>query len=724
MAALQGLLLLTTGGAAAATPEWTTYRQNAQRGGADPDGTSPVSPTQLWQTGTLDGDIYGEPLIYGPDVYVATENDTIYSLNAATGAIAWEAHVGTAIPSEGAHNQLSCGDIQPTVGITGTPVIDPATRTIYAVADVWDGTHAASVHHELVALNLENGAMRTGFPINVDPSFPAGGKAANQLQRPGLALDGNQVIIGYGGNDGDCSTYWGWLVAAPESGSGPLLSYQVDSAPGEEAGAIWGGGNAPPIDQDANIYAATGNGKSQSQPDAETEYDYGDSVLKLNPAMQLQGSWAPADWKELDEEDLDLGSSAPVLLPDELLFEIGKQGIGVLLHTNALGGLGAKPAAELSICPSWGGGIYAASSATTGTLYVNCDNGVRAILLSGLDTATPQMSLSPSWTVDTRAVGPPILAGGLVWVASWGGASGYLFGLNPSTGEMEFESNLGGFVHFSTPSAAGGRLFAADGDHVTGLSIDQAPAPTATSTALGTSANPGLVGGPVTFTATVSPVPYSGTVAFTNDGVTVSGCEAVSVSYSTGHASCQTSFGRGSAHTIAATYSGDAYYLGSASSLLDQQLVEVGPLLALSRPEVSSLRQTHRLWREGRRAAVVSDARALTTRHRLPVGTTFTFSLNRAGRVTLRFLRRLTGRKVAGTCHAKTKRNSARRHCELAVGAGTLSFTAGPGTRHVSFQGVLPHSKRLPPGRYRLIVKAVNSSGSSAPVSLFFTIAA
>jgi hypothetical protein len=707
-------LSLLPGVASGAIPEWTTYRHDAARSGIDPDSTSPLPPSQLWQTTTLDGNIYTEPLVYGSHVYVATENDTIYSLDAATGAVAWQAHLGTPIPSSQPGSQLPCGDIQPTVGITGTPVIDAATKTIYAVTDTWDGTHPESIQHKLVALELSTGAMRTGFPIDVDPTFPSGGSAAQQLQRPALALDGNEVVIGYGGNDGDCGKYWGWLVGAPANGSGPLLSYQVDSQPGDDQGAIWGSGNGPAVDSSGDLYAATGNGTSG------TTDDYDDSVLKLNPNFALLESWAPADWKQLDEKDLDLGSSSPVLLGDEVAFEIGKQGVGVLLHTNDLGGVGAAPAAELSVCEgSWGGGIYLPASASSGTLYVTCKDGLHALSVSGLGSSAPKLSAAANWTVNANVVGPPIFAGGLVWVASYEGKGGYLFGLNPTTGAVAFESNLGAFVHFSTPGAGGGRLFAANGNMVTAFTIAVAPTPSPTTTALTSSGNPSSAGRPVTYTAAVSPAPDSGTVSFTDGGVAITGCGAVAVGEASDEAHCETTYSAGGAHAIVATYSGDPYFAASASSRLDQTVLPVRGL----RVAISHLRQSHAVWREGARTARASATRRTTPKTtRPPVGTTFSFLLDQQARVTFRFTQRVGGRRVGRSCRATTRANRSHRRCERSVTARLFSFPAREGTNKVVIQGRLPHTHKLALGRYTLIVTARNATGTSAPRSLAFTI--
>ena len=118
-----GLCLLPAA-ARAGVPSWTTYHHDGARSGVDPDSTSPVAPTQVWQTSpALDGKVYAEPLVYRSTVYVATENDTVYALNAANGAIVWTRHLGAPVPG----SSLPCGNVDP-VGITSTPVFDARTN--------------------------------------------------------------------------------------------------------------------------------------------------------------------------------------------------------------------------------------------------------------------------------------------------------------------------------------------------------------------------------------------------------------------------------------------------------------------------------------------------------------------------------------------------------------------------------------------------------------------
>jgi polyvinyl alcohol dehydrogenase (cytochrome) len=454
VAALVGACLLGFSGTALADgpgwafPGWTTYRHDATRTGADPETSlTPVTPTQRWKSTPLDGRVFGQPLVYGRFIYVATENDTVYALDSRSGAIAWQTHVGTAIPTS-----LACGsDVGTIEGITSTPVIDPQTGQIFVVADTWNGSDPASVQHQMFALNLWDGHVDRG-PVNVEPP---GDIPADQLQRAGLALDNGRIIIGYGGNYNDCGNYHGWLVSVPEWG-GPIDTFEADSAPGENQGSIWGSGNAPAIDSNGDIWISTGNGSS-------TNWDYQEAVIELNSNMNVLNSWAPSYWQYLDTNDRDMGSAMPILLPDGLLYEIGKLGTGYLMSQN-LDGLGGQTLYDYQVCPgSWGGGIY-----HNGVVYITCrDAGLYAM---SINTTTKQQAPLSTWTVP-NADNPPTYAAGLIWSANF--YNGYLYGLNPTTGAVEFSDDLGGqpclapagpvqqcgVEHFTTPSAVGAFLY-------------------------------------------------------------------------------------------------------------------------------------------------------------------------------------------------------------------------------------------------------------------------
>jgi outer membrane protein assembly factor BamB len=425
---------------ASAPLPWLTYHRDAKHSGVDPEHQSPLAPTRLWQTGRLDGQIYGEPLVYGSRVYVVTENDSVYALDVATGAVVWQRHVGIPVFTGG------CGTIAP-LGITSTPVIDPATKRIYAVAKTWDGLHTNSVHHILVGFRLADGAPVTGLPRTVDPP---GSHPTSQLQRAALALDRGRVVIGYGGYAGDCGNYNGWLVAAPASGKGKILTFKV--APHGRGGSIWGGGSGPTVDRSGNIWVTTSNSFG---PPFLLEGQ--DSVFKLSANLKPLDQWTPANWKQRDAKDWDLGSTEPLLLPGGLLFQIGKQGQGFLLSTAKLGGTGAAPVFGTHVCDAaaFGGSVYFA-----GVIYVPCFDGIHAL---ALDLKAKSFAPLASWHLTAGAIGPPIVSAGRVWTAGW--TNGVLYGLDPRTGDATFQTKLlpaaavGKFAHFATPTATGGTLF-------------------------------------------------------------------------------------------------------------------------------------------------------------------------------------------------------------------------------------------------------------------------
>jgi polyvinyl alcohol dehydrogenase (cytochrome) len=662
--------------AGADVPAWTTYRHDPGRSGIDPDSTSPVPPAQAWRTPALDGEVYGQPLVYGAFVYVATENDTIYELDAETGAVVWSTHLATPEPSSAA----PCGDITPSIGITSTPVIDPTTSRIYAVGAV---SASGAIHHELFALDLNSGQPVAGFPIMVDPPFPSGGAPVRQLQRPGLALDAGRILVAYGGNDGDCSTYWGWLVSAPTDGSTALDSFQVDANHTE--GALWGGGNAPPVDAAGNVFVATGNGNGNSSSNPE----YGDSVVKLDASASPLDWWAPPNWQSLDATDADLGSSMPTLLPGGFVLQSGKDGNGYLLNGADLGHVSSPAAQASGFCSgvSDGGSVYDPANST---IYAACAGGLQALSLGS--GSPPSLAVKAGFSAPSDATGPPMIAGGLVWVTSY--SSGTLYGLDPMSGTTrsrfsipETGSNVN---HFASPSAAGGRLFVGSGDQVTGYTIAQPPPATVTTTTLASSANPSQPGAEVSLTATVTPAPDAGIVTFTDDGAAISDCSAITVSPATaGAAVCNTSFSQAGIHHLVAAYSGDTFYGGSASATLAQTVGRPGP--------------------------VISHASLSPRRFRAARVPVLQLTLSEAATliVTITDLRR---------GHVSHRRCLARAHhgksCVARVTLLRLRFHAHKGRGR--FKLSLRH---LAPGRYTALIHATDSAGARSPtVRIKFTI--
>ena len=437
----------------AAAGSWTVYHDDPAGDGVAPPVSAVDTTAAVWNSPALDGQIYGEPLIYAGRVYVATENDTVYALSAATGAVAWSAHLGSPVPS----GSLPCGDITPTVGITGTPVIDQARGEIFVVADELAGGKPA---HRLVGLATASG--RIEMTQDVDPP---GADTAALLQRTGLTLDGGQVVFGFGGNYGDCASYQGRVAAVPETG-GTTKYFAVDAAPGESQGAVWMGGAAPVVDSHGDIWVSTGNGSVYSDQHA---YDDSDSVLELSPSLHLVQFFAPSTWATNNSQDLDM-STAPALLPDGQVVLAGKSRIVYLLNGAHLGGIGHQQATlganGHTVGTACSDDIDGGVAVVGMTVYLPCVAGIIAVQA----TSSPP-ALHLLWSSATGG-GPPITAAGLVWTI---GQNGVLYGLDPATGKVRQQVTIGAPAnHFPTPSVGDGLLLAASAEHVVAFA---APAP-------------------------------------------------------------------------------------------------------------------------------------------------------------------------------------------------------------------------------------------------------
>lgn len=429
--------------ASSSTTAWTVYHRYVTGSGNGPAHLDLSRLRKAWVSPQLDGTLYGEPLVYGRDVFVATEHDTVYELSAARGTVVWSRQLGTPVPAR--QPLIPCGNIAPTVGITGTPVIDVSRNEIFVVADEYSRN---KVHHEIYGLALSNGHVM--MEQNADPpGVDRAGLAGSILQRVSLTLDGNEVVFGYGGNDGDCEPYHGWIESVPVTGGKPSF-FEVDAARGNSQGAVWMGGAAPVI-RHGGIWVAVGNGsvKSSSQP-----YDNSDSVLELSPSLKRTQFFAPATWAYDNAHDLDLGSSAPAVLPNGLVVQAGKSQKAYLLRGANLGGIGHPLQVIRNFCGAAvdGGVAYEGS-----TLYLPCENGVVALATNAKTQRLRQLWQTPA------AGGPPILAGGYVW--TMGGGS--LYALSPASGGVVEQEHVGtAATDFPTPAVGDGLILADSSNRV------------------------------------------------------------------------------------------------------------------------------------------------------------------------------------------------------------------------------------------------------------------
>jgi outer membrane protein assembly factor BamB len=277
----------------------------------------------------VDGDVYAQPLYLHGVVFVATEADSLYALDAndATAAL-W--HVSLLDSAHGAAPgaapvsataDLACAAITPRVGITATPVIDPVRGTLYVEA--FSKENGALIHR-LHALDIATGAERRGSPVVVTARGRGGApfEPARQLGRAGLLLANNTVYVAYGSHC-DKPRFQGWMLAYDATTLASKGAFAT--APEHGKAAIWMSGAAPAADAQGNVFVATGDG-----------WGLGNSILKLSGRLTLLDYFTPFNQASLARHDGDLGSGGVLLLPYPELLQVGKGGTIYLLNRDTL----------------------------------------------------------------------------------------------------------------------------------------------------------------------------------------------------------------------------------------------------------------------------------------------------------------------------------------------------------------------------------------------------
>jgi outer membrane protein assembly factor BamB len=412
----------------AAPADWTTYHRGNDRHGVDSQ--SPPAGRLKPQWGVwLDGPVFTQPLVYQGLVVVATQQDSVFAFDKNTGCLAWKTSLGQPVDA----TKQPCAStvtafIGRNLGVLGTPVIDPATATLYVVS------YLDPARFEMDALDLGTGALRWRRPLDLpDADLP------NQLSRPALTLANGRLYAAFGGRAGSCGGWHGYLLAVPLDG-GPVQLYRPA---GVRGGSIWEPGG-PVVLPGGDLLVTTSEGESPAPQD-------GNSVVRLSPDVLPKDSFTPANWPALNKADLDLGSVGPTLLADGRVFQVGKEGVGYLLNGNHLGGLGGQLYSS-----KLGAGCYAigATAYREPYVFVPCDHGLKAVQVQG-------SRFQVAWTSPDFRAGSPMLAGGAVWSIDFEG--GYLWGLDPGTGEVKEKVAIGKAQHFVSPSSSAGRLYVPDG---------------------------------------------------------------------------------------------------------------------------------------------------------------------------------------------------------------------------------------------------------------------
>ena len=434
------------------------------------------------------GPVYAQALYLGgagtsqPDmIIVATAQNRVYALNAATGAEVWPnmqygAPVTTQLDINSGNRPLL------PFGVVGTPTIDTATRTLYFNA----ATNVSStIRHRIHAVDLTNGMEKSGWPVVVETAAKnAEGGAfipTNQNQRGAAALVAGRVFVPYGGHIGDADNYHGWVVGVSTTTPTDVVGWSTRAA----CGGIWATSGIAA--EGSNVIFTTGNTKANSSGgfSAPSTYGDGEAIYRLGSSLARTTTAAdffvPSNWASLDQGDTDISGSGvqlfdvPGATPSALVLVLGKDGNAYLLNRTTMGGMSASPVRSLKVA---NGTIIEAPAVYTtsmGTYFVfrggvsGCPTGTNGGLMAVKVSAASPPTMTPAWCGGPTSAANPIVtmsnaqgADAIVWVTSSGNNNTQLYALNADTGATVLTGSavtFGAIKGHQTPIAANGRVF-------------------------------------------------------------------------------------------------------------------------------------------------------------------------------------------------------------------------------------------------------------------------
>jgi hypothetical protein len=400
----------------------------------------------------------------------ATQHDTVYAFDADASPCQtyWSKSLLASGETWVASADVSSTDISPDIGIVGTPVIDPNTKTIYVVSKSKNGS---TFHQRLHALSLIDGSEKFNGPQQI--AFTSGGNTFDPLrqnQRAGLALVNGVVYIAYASH-GDVNTFYGWIVGYSASSLAQVSLFNDD--PVSSYGGIWMSGGAPAADSSNNLYVITGNGVF----DGNTQF--GDSFLKLSTgsSMGVLSFFAPSDQASLSSTDQDLGSGGAAILIDQpsgpvphLLVGGGKEGKLYLLNRDNLGGNTGTDSGAVQTFVG-GNSIFATPVFWQNTLYLGMAfDHVKAYSFnttSGTFNTAPasQSASSFGFPGSTPSISAQGSSNGIVWaIENAGAAILHAYDATNLGSELWNSANNGGdqagqAVKFTVPTVANGKVY-------------------------------------------------------------------------------------------------------------------------------------------------------------------------------------------------------------------------------------------------------------------------
>jgi len=364
----------------------------------------------LLQTVTLDGRVDAEPLVALQQaidgqgvhdvVYVATENNSVYALDAGDGSTLWQRNFGAPVPYQ--YKNFD-DNVYPVMGILGTPVIDRTAGAMYVVADVYNGSVDA---FQLHAISLSSGKdlgkaatirfsakLLDGTTWTFDPKY--------HLQRAGLLEANGGIYVSFGSN-GDINpdisrgTIVRYDAATLKRLSGGLTDRLGENVSNYYLSSIWQSGYAPAADQAGDVYFSTGN-SDPSRPTYSGSGNRPDSMIRVSGDLKkLRGSFTTYNYFQLDQVDADMGSGGMLVLPDQsgsiphLAVAGGKDGRAFLLNRDHLGGYTQggpdKVVQIVDMGSCWCGPAY----------FVGSDGGPRVLTGGNQGITSWKLQTSPS----------------------------------------------------------------------------------------------------------------------------------------------------------------------------------------------------------------------------------------------------------------------------------------------------------------------------------------
>ncbi len=433
---------------------------------------------------TVDGAVFAQAL-YLPSVpvaghglhnlvIVATGHGSLYAFDAddASGSNAsplWQTSVLDPLHGIEAVTSIdvNCIVVAPELAIVGTPVADPATLTLYVVSDTKQ--HGTNFTFRLHAFDITSGAERPGSPVPIQ----APGFVPRQHKQRGALLLANGIVYVPFGSNCDISPYHGWLMAYHASTLSPAGVFNTTPNGGE--GSFWNAGAGAAADSAGNIYHMSANGDF-----SDTASNYGDSFLKLSPAPSLAVTdfFTPFNQSYLNLNDIDVGSSGPLILPDEtgnaehprLITGAGKEGRIYLLDRDHLGHAQYNiDSLAVQSLPDLGHSLFGSMAYFRNTLYIATEySPLRAYPISNAAVASrpsSQSAFESSALGATPSISANGAANGIVWILPGGGAA-VLKAYDASNLAHELYSSdvlpndaPGGWVEFTVPTVADGKVF-------------------------------------------------------------------------------------------------------------------------------------------------------------------------------------------------------------------------------------------------------------------------